>query len=258
MYLVFPIFSCDFKPHDEDKNEQILSISCFLNEIQFSFPLSQNHKLVKTKVAGIRSVAKGVFVLSFVRNFSFTAGQVVAIDLKPDGQPRLYSIASGDNESLIEILFDEKKNGMLTPFLSKLNAGDIIYVSEPFGTFRTDAGKGYWIASGTGIAPFISMVRSGLSEQKTLIHGGRLDESFYFSSLLENKLPENKYIRCCSQQEDTLYFKGRLTEWLKNNQPLALNSKFYLCGSAEMVVQVRDILISKGVPFKQIISETYF
>ena len=33
---------------------------------------------------------------------------------------------------------------------------------------------------------------------------------------------------------------------------------YYLCGSADMVVEVRDILIGKGIPFGHIISEIYF
>lgn len=220
--------------------------------------MSHTHKLFKKEVVSLRSVASGVFALSFVRDFSFTAGQIIAVDLVPDGKPRMYSIASGEQENLVEILFDEKKEGKLTPFLSKLNEGDTIYVSEPFGSFRTNAENAYWIASGTGIAPFASMARSGLANDKTLIHGGRYDENFYFSSLLEKLLDNDNYIRCCSQQEDTQYFKGRLTEWLINKPDLPANASYYLCGSAEMVVQVRDILISKGIQFKNIVSETYF
>jgi ferredoxin--NADP+ reductase len=215
-----------------------------------------NRTLFKKKVKSVTSVADGVYLLSFARDFSFKAGQVVAIDLVPDEQPRLYSIASGEKDDDIEILFDEKPEGKLTPSLSELKPGDTIYVSEPFGTFQCNSRKAWWIAAGTGIVPFISMARSGLSVDK-LIHGGRFDENFYFSDMLEKQFGE-KYIRCCSQQTDTRYFKGRLTEWLNNQPSLPTDIQYYLCGSAEMVVQVRDILISKGIPFHNIISETYF
>ncbi|MBP7613008.1 MAG: hypothetical protein KA753_07600, partial [Paludibacter sp.] len=68
------------------------------------------------------------------------------------------------------------------------------------------------------------------------------------------------YVRCCSQQQDTQNYKGRLTAWLLDyqNLPTNTNCQFYLCGSPEMVVQVRDILIEKGIPFHNIVSETYF
>ena len=84
-----------------------------------------------------------------------------------------------------------------------------------------------------------------------------MDENFYFSALMEKKLGK-KYIRCNSQQPDTAHFKGRLTQWLREQPFLHTDFKYYLCGSPEMVVDVRDLLISAGVPFQQIISETYF
>lgn len=213
--------------------------------------------LTPKQIIDIQRIAKNTYVLSFERNFQFQAGQVLAIDIVADGEPRLYSIASGTQNSTIQILFDKKPDGKLTPRLSKLKIGDIIYVSAPFGTFTCTADKAYWIAAGTGLAPFASMARSGMTHNKTLIHGGRYDENFYFSDELSNLLGTS-YIRCCSQQPDTLNYHGRLTEWLKNQQNLDIQSAYYLCGSPEMVVEVRDILISKNVPFKNIISETYF
>lgn len=219
--------------------------------------MSEKRTLYKKSVRLVKEIAFGVYILSFKRDFNFIPGQVIAIDLVSVGRPRLYSIASGNKDEDIEILFDERKSGQLTPFLSKLKPGESIFVSEPFGTYRTFDGKGYWIASGTGIAPFVSMLRSGLSDGKTLIHGARSDDYFYFSEIIESDL-KNEYIRCCSQQNDTMYYNGRLTKWLELNDMLPIDAKYYLCGSAEMVVDVRDLLISKGIPFQNIISETYF
>ena len=213
--------------------------------------MASKRLLYKKQLHQIQSIATGVYVISFPRDFNFRAGQVVAIDLIPDGEPRLYSIASGEAEEMVEILFDEKKEGKLTPFLSKLKPG------EPFGSFSADHQQAYWIAAGTGVAPFVSMARSGLGGNKTLIHGGRYDENFYYGAQLEALFP-SAYFRCCSQQGDTQYYKGRLTEWLQNRTDLPQQAHYYLCGSAEMVVQVRDILIGKGIAFQQIISETYF
>ncbi len=214
-------------------------------------------KLYKKQIIAFRQIAADVYVLSFPRDFEFMAGQVVAIDVVTDGIPRLYSIASGEKEDSIDILFDEKMDGKLTPFLSQLKVGDFVYVSEPFGAFRCDVGKAWFIASGTGVAPFVSMLRSGMEEGKKLIHGGRYDENFYFSELIESKLDEN-YIRCASQEPSTKYYAGRLTQWLREQTLFPKEIKYYLCGSAEMVVEVRDFLISREVPFQNIVSETYF
>jgi NAD(P)H-flavin reductase len=213
--------------------------------------------LFRKKVESVTKVAENIYLLSFLRDFQFKAGQVIALDLEEFGKPRLYSIASGESEKFIEILFDEKDDGKLTPPLSKLNHGDSIYVSEPFGNFQDTSEKAWWIAAGTGVAPFASMARSGLAVNKNLIHGGRMAENFYFSKFFEKEM-DSKYIRCSSVQESTEFFNGRLTDWLQKQQNLPVDHLFYLCGSAEMVVQVRDILISKGIPFQHIVSETYF
>lgn len=219
--------------------------------------MTEKRKLYPADVLDVKLIAPDVYVLSFRRNFSFTAGQVVAIDVMADGTPRLYSIASGENDENTEILFDEKPDGKLTPMLSKLKSGDKIYVSEPFGKFHCKETKAWWIASGTGVAPFVSMSRSGMASGKMLIHGARYDENFYFSEVLEPILGED-YIRCCSQQKDTRHYAGRLTQWIRKKENLPSDTQFYLCGSPEMVVEVRDLLISKGVSFKNIVSETYF
>lgn len=222
-----------------------------------NYTMDAKYTLKKKMISDIHPTGNDGWILSFVRDTKFRAGQVVAIDVQPDGEPRLYSIASGEQDEFIEILFVEKAGGRLTPRLSKMKAGDCIYVSEPFGNFATSFENEWWIAAGTGIAPFASMARSGHFSGKTLIQGSRYDADFYFSALFESKHPE-KYFRCCSFQVDTAFYRGRLTAWLKENLVAEENVRYLICGSAEMVVEVRDILINKGIPFQKIISETYF
>lgn len=219
--------------------------------------MKYKYSLFKKQVESVVKVADNVYVLSFLRDFNFRAGQIIALDLEEDEEPRMYNIASGENEKYIEILFDEKNDGRLTPPLSILQHGDIIYVSEPFGNFQCGNENAWWIAAGTGVSPFASMARSGLATNKKLIHGGRMAENFYFSDFFEKEM-NSKYIRCSSIQKSPEFFNGRLTLWLQNQQNLPVDYLFYLCGSAEMVVQVRDILISKGISFQHIICETYF
>ena len=203
-----------------------------------------------------KQFAPFAYILKFRRKFKFIAGQVVGLGINKALEPRLYSIASGENDDCIEILYTEKPDGKLTPMLSVLNAGDSILVSKPFGSYTDCPDSPVWIATGTGIAPFISMLKSGKGRHATLIHGVRVIESFYFSDFLKTSLG-NSYIQCCSSQCETSIYHGRVTDYLKV-QSLNPSKKYYLCGVAEMVVEVRDILISKGVTFNNIIAEIYF
>ena len=215
---------------------------------------------VKFKAVTITSnieISPDVFILSFNRDFGFSAGQVLGLAAQPTDDARLYSIASGVNDENINILYNIKPGGKLTPNLAILKPGDTLWITVPFGTYSGSAAPAYWIAAGTGIAPFVSMYRSGLGDNKILVHGGRTLDSFYFSEdLIRDFGP--RYHRCCSQQEGEGLYPGRVTQYLEGLDELPLDQKYYLCGSAEMVVEVRDLLISKGIPFQNLISETYF
>ena len=212
---------------------------------------------MKQKITKLIKLKEDIYLLSFKREFEFLPGQVVSIS-KDGIPPRLYSIASGIKEEEINILFDIKHDGLLTPILSDLNKEDTIDVSLPMGSFTcTKEEKAYWIAAGTGIAPFASMFYSGYGFNKTLVHGGSTRHSFYFEKDFSPVLGQN-YIRCCSRERAVNIYNGRLTKFLKEKDFLAVDIKYYLCGSAEMVVETRDILLSKNIPYKNILSEIYF
>lgn len=214
-------------------------------------------QLKSTTVISNLEIAPSVFVLSFKREFTFKAGQVIGLGLTPNDDPRLYSIASGENDDLIRVLYNIKPGGQLTPNLAHLNAGNQLWITPPFGNYEGSSEPAWWIAAGTGIAPFISMYRSGLGENKKLIHGGRTSESFYFSEELEPAFG-NRYIRCSSQQEGPEIFHGRVTHYLEQQDALPTDQKYYLCGSAEMVVECREILLLKGISYNNIVAEIYF
>lgn len=198
----------------------------------------------------------GAYILYFKKFFHFSSGQVIAISMATDEPPRLYSICSSPYEDEIAILFKVNPIGFLTPRLAKLVEGKKMMVSKPFGSFYGTKNADYWIAAGTGIAPFVSMQKAGLAKDKTLIHGGREEASFYFSSLFSDTKNLN-YIPCSSVMEKPGFYKGRLTEYLKD-ETFDTSKNFFVCGSSEMVVQVRDILISRGVAYEKIIAEIYF
>lgn len=209
-------------------------------------------------VSSIRETGRDVFVLSIPGQHPFLPGQVLAVTLDRAIPPRLFSICSGQYEPDVSILFNVKHDGLLSPQLAKLKPGDRLLVSDPFGTFTADENPAWWIAAGTGIAPYRSMLRSGLADGKMLIHGARTADRFYFEAEMKAALG-NRYVRCCSQGGgEEGVFPGRITQWLRDRRDLPPGQRYYLCGSAEMVVDVRDILISKGIEIDNIRAEIYF
>lgn len=219
--------------------------------------MNLSEKLKRVKVEAIKEIARGVYVLEYKRFFEFEAGQIISIALVENEDPRMYSIASGEQDTNVQILFNVVNDGQLTPIMAELEVGDFIWSSSGFGRFTGTEGEAWWIAQGTGIAPFASMLRSGQTRNKYLIHGGRYRESFYFADELSPVLGSN-YIKCCSGEEIEGAFTGRVTDYLNSLTRLPVEALYYLCGSSEMVVEARDILIKKGVPFRKIIGEIYF
>lgn len=216
-------------------------------------------QLLPHKVINIQQVGSNAYTIDISKSHFFMPGQIIAIALNADSdEPRLYSIASGTNEKHYRILFDINPKGEITPKLAHLNIGDEIFISEPFGKFIGTAEPAYWIGTGTGIAPFISMCLSGIHHNKTLLHGSRTLSNFYFQDLFSAEM-KDRYLRFCTQEKSPDVIEGRLTEYLKASKELPKSIKYYLCGSAEMIINVREILVEqKGIPYENIISEIYF
>ena len=214
-------------------------------------------QLFPVKVTDNTELSPGVFLISWRQKVPFIPGQVVKLALDRLQPPRIYSVCSGNSGDQLSVLFNIKEDGYLTPRLAAAIPGDELLVSKPYGSFHGDHAPAYWIATGTGIAPFYSMFQSGLSDQKILIHGARNLSQFYFEDELEWALGD-RYIRCCSGEQSCNVFPGRVTSYLTERNHFPKDYKYYLCGKSLMVVDVRDLLISKGIPYENIFAEIYF
>ena len=211
-------------------------------------------------------LARGVRLLRTEKPFVFRAGQCAALSTSATGPVRYYSMAGGDGEDHLAFLYDVVEEGELTPLLRDLTPGRPVYLSDPFGTFVDDEEESVWIATGTGVAPFRSFARSFrrevLGKRKALVYGGRTIDRIYFRSELTTLLAERLVCCCpeCGESEEGI-FRGRLGAWFSGaarENRLVQGCRYFLCGNSEMVVTVRDILISAGVPFERILSEIYF
>ncbi len=214
-------------------------------------------ELFDTVVISHKLLGKKGHLLRLPLLHKFKPGQVAGLGIKGLYPPRIYSIAGSDFETWIEFLFDVRADGFLSPRLALLKNGDEIQITKPFGAFLGSQEPAYWIAAGTGVAPFKAMLDAGLQKDKILIHGVREPENFYFRKEFESALNDN-YIRCCSGSAKAGSYHGRITDYLKHLRELPNDRMYFLCGSAEMVVDTRDVLISRSVPFGKIVAEIYF
>lgn len=210
------------------------------------------------KILNIRQLTDETFSIQLPKaRFNFKAGQHISVGIHGNHQSREYSIYSGAHDENLEILVKEVENGHFTPRLRKLKPGHLLEVHGPFGRFGLTAeaaqnGKFVFIASGTGIAPFRSMIRTYPQLNYRLIHGVRHSAEAYDR---QEYAPAN-YTLCTSGDKGGDYH-GRLTGYLKNCH-FDADTQFYLCGNSNMVFDSIEILKEKGFQRDQIHCEVYF
>lgn len=220
-------------------------------------PILSNDELNPEILTRHEEIAPGVFVIGFRRRHGFLPGQAIKLGIDTEHPPRIYSICSGTKDDELCVLFNIKAEGFLTPRLATLKPGNTVQASPPYGTFIGTDEPAWWIAAGTGIAPFRSMLRSGMGENAVLVHGVRHLDQFYFSQEFSSAFGVN-YHRCCSAESGPEVYAGRVTGFLAGQDQLPKNRQYYICGQAAMAVETRDLLIDKGIPFGNIATEIYF
>jgi ferredoxin/flavodoxin---NADP+ reductase len=208
------------------------------------------------RIINIRNLTDSAYVVRFERkNFEFRPGCYVTVGMTDNVLRREYSIYSGTSDDYLEILIKEVKDGELSKKLKKLRKGDFISVNGPFGKFNLPKfvnNKFLFIASGTGISPFHSMIASNKMLDFKLIHGVRYEheayEKFFYNP--------SKYNLCVSG-EKTVNYNGRLTSLLPR-LTIATDTLCFICGNSNMIFESYAILKNKGIKESNIFTEVYF
>lgn len=187
----------------------------------------------------------------------FRAGQHIIAGLKGELDQREYSIYSGEQDDYIEILVREVLHGNISVKLKHSRQGGEVQINGPFGSFMLEPSEMYirklvFIATGTGISPFHSFIRSYPALDYVLIHGIRYKSDAYD----REEYDAGRYIPCTSQESNDGR-RERVTNFLL---PYRVSSDmvFYVCGNGGMIYDVSRLLESKGVTSNKIFSEVYF
>jgi ferredoxin-NADP reductase len=150
--------------------------------------------------------------------------------------------------------------GALSPVLAQAEVGQMFDISEAFGyfTYQPSEQMPVFVATGTGIAPFVAYARSGVSRY-CLLHGVRSADELYYREKVEP--PAVSYIPCVSElppnhATDGRVFAGRVTRYLQKQLPPGVYD-FYLCGRGEMVRDAMEI-IDQRFEGSRVFTEVFF
>jgi ferredoxin--NADP+ reductase len=222
-----------------------------------------------------------VFRFRIDEQLCFTAGQYTTIGLKCDGEfiERPYSIVSSPYERTLEFFIELVPNGLFTPQLWKLKPRATIQIRQRVvGHFTLDpsSDRHLMIATVTGVAPFISMIRTrhykegsnGNHDQFLLIHGASHSTDFGpYRSELEGLCSEGwlTYVPTISRPWDEPNWRGEIGRVedivRKHADQLSFSSAksiAYVCGHPQMIANVKNLLTRARYLKHQIRDEQYF
>jgi ring-1,2-phenylacetyl-CoA epoxidase subunit PaaE len=217
-------------------------------------------------VAAVQAETENAIKISFRvpddlrETFRYQQGQYLTLESDINGEAvrRSYSICSGINDELMQIAIKRVEGGVFSNYANDgLSAGDVLRVMPPQGNFFTpldvSAQKRYlFIASGSGITPVVSNIKSILEEEPrsevTLLFGNQRSGSIMFRetlSFLKNRyLARFLWVNILSREDQGCdVLNGRLNNRKGaelNKQLINLDSfdEYFICGPESMISEV--------------------
>jgi CDP-4-dehydro-6-deoxyglucose reductase len=228
---------------------------------------------VTARLTGFREIGAEVRHFDFevvdLDKLDFTPGQFLSFTEEIAGKKitRAYSIASAPDRNRFSLCLNQVKDGLFSPHLFEMQPGDVVEFRGPYGAFvlRKPPRDSLLIATGTGIAPFRSMVLSHLSADfpyaVTLLFGVRYETNLLYRDEFESLAETHRQFRflpVVSRPELTWSGRvGRVQAHLAEALLDRRDTDVYICGLREMVDDVRARLKELGFDRKQIIFERY-
>ena len=195
----------------------------------------------------------------------FEAGQFVRIALDIDGErvARPFSLVNAPQEPVLEFYGIVVPEGPLSPRLERLKAGDVLYVaSNPAGFLvlseLPDAETLWLMSTGTGLAPFISMLRAGevwtRFRNVVLVHGVRHARELVYQEELK-KHARLHYVPFVSREAAPGALEGRIPAAIRDGRlegaaGLAIapeSAQIMLCGNPQMLKDTQAVLAERGL-----------
>jgi ferredoxin-NADP reductase len=207
-----------------------------------------------------RWLSKNAFEIELTRppKFEFNAGQTIL--LIHQSVKRYYSLLSCPKDANLTLCVHHLPEGQLSSVLGRAEIGIQLNLTGPHGyfTFKPSNRMPIFIATGTGIAPFVSFARSGVTDF-TLLHQAVSTDELYYRSYFQKATP--RYFSCLSQATNTdaslpNLFCGKISECIRKNL-LPGSYDFYLCGEREMLREVTR-LVDETYPESRLYTEVFY
>lgn len=193
--------------------------------------------------------------------FVFTPGQGtdVSIDKKEwRDQQRPFTFTSLNHHDYLEFIIKIYRNHHgVTEQIEKLQNGDSLIIRNPWGAI-TYKGPGVFISGGTGITPFIAILRQLEQDRKlvgnTLIASYRTSDDVLLDDEFDSMLG-TEYFKVFTRENVVGFLDARIHEDALVEMVKDFNRNFYICGPSTFAEDIERILTNLGVKSEALIVE---
>lgn len=239
---------------------------------------ASEEKFTRQRLLEVQTLTSNLFTLRTTRDpgFRFTAGQFARLGVrKPSGCIvwRAYSMVSAPHDEFLDFFSIVVPDGEFTSELSRLSVGDELLVEkQAFGFLTLDRfpdGRDLWLlATGTGIAPFLSILQDFEAWQRferiVLVYSVRQQRELAHQQLIAD-LPRREYLEglgdkltyvpVVTREQVPGALHGRITQLIETGEleraaGLALSpehSRIMLCGNPQMIEDTRAVLKTRDL-----------
>ena len=239
---------------------------------------ASEEKFTRQRLLEVQTLTPNLFTLRTSRDpgFRFTAGQFARLGVrKPSGCIvwRAYSMVSAPHDEFLDFFSIVVPDGEFTSELSRLEVGDELLVDkQAFGFLTLDRfpdGRDLWLlATGTGIAPFLSILQDFEAWQRferiILVYSVREARELAYQQLIA-ELPQRDYLEglgskllylpVVTREQIRGALHGRITTLIENGEleraaDLQLtpeHSRIMLCGNPQMIEDTRAVLKARDL-----------
>jgi ferredoxin-NADP reductase len=207
-----------------------------------------------------RRLTKNAFEIELTRPpaFEFKAGQTIRI--VHESMERYYSLVSTPDDPTLVLCVYDVPQGRFSPVLAMAEIGAAFRITGPHGyfTFNPSQRSPVFVATGTGIAPFVSMARSGVTDF-IILHEVESASDLYFQDLFRKIASSYTPCLLAPSKADLSTpgtYRGNAAGYIEENLPPA-SYDFYLCGERDMTREV-TLLADEHFPGSYIFKEVFF
>ena len=204
-------------------------------------------------------LAPGILELRLTRpeGVAFIPGQFLRFVM--DGYERDYTIVSTPDAKTLDFCIAVVDGGRFSCDIQNADINAAFQLTGPHGhfVFQGPVNPAVFVATGTGVAPFVAFCRSGVGAG-LLLHGVGTPDRLIYGEILQSGLGD--YVPCISRPLEKMdrsinAFPGRVTHYLGQQLKPGIYD-FYLCGRGAMIREV-TALIDERFGDSRLFIETY-